>query len=198
VKNCQEVTAMLGNTQLGAVLYELRQTRRLTLAAVARQAGCAESLLSYVESGGRQLHPWLAAQLDDIYRTGGVIAALLRGTNHRFNGGAGEVLQDDILIVELLGGGVSMPLPRRELLASLGVGVVGGQLLAQFDKATESISVGDDTLQSFEDAYAGFQAAAPLCQPRQFVQPLLRAPSSPVPTPTLVNRTRPHSCRFRL
>ena len=56
-----------------------------------------------------------------------------------------------------------MPLSRRELLASLGVGIVGGQLLAQFDKAMKSISVGDGTLQSFEDAYVGFQPPRAAC-----------------------------------
>jgi hypothetical protein len=144
----------------------------LTLAAVARQAGCAESLVSYVESGGRQLHSWLAARLDDIYHTEGVIAALMRGTSHRSNGGADGVSQSDMLIVELPGGGISMPLSRRELLASLGVGIVGGQLLAQFDKATESISIGDATLQSFEDAYAGFQAAARTLPPSSLIDGL--------------------------
>lgn len=163
---------MSGDAQLGAVLRDLRTARCLTLAAVARQAGCAESLVSYVESGGRQLHSWLAARLDDIYRTEGVIAALMRGTNHRSNGGAGGVSQSDMLIVELPGGGISMPLSRRELLASLGVGIAGGQLLAQFDKATESISIGDETLQSFEDAYAGFQAAARTLPPSSLIDGL--------------------------
>jgi hypothetical protein len=163
---------MPGNAQLGAVLRDLREARCLTQAAVARQAGCAESLVSYVESGCRQLQPWLAAQLDDIYRTGGVIAALMRGTNHRSSGGAGGVLQSDTLVVELPGGGVVMPLSRRELLASLGVGIVGGQLLAQFDKATENISIGDETLQSFEDAYAGFQAAARALPPFSLIDGL--------------------------
>lgn len=163
---------MPGNAQLGAVLRDLRTARCLTLAAVARQAGCAESLVSYVESGGRQLHSWLAARLDDIYHTEGVIAALMRGTSHRSNGGADGVSQSDMLIVELPGGGISMPLSRRELLASLGVGIVGGQLLAQFDKATESISIGDATLQSFEDAYAGFQAAARTLPPSSLIDGL--------------------------
>jgi Helix-turn-helix domain len=79
---------MPGNAQLGAVLRDLRKARSLTLATVARQAGCAESFVSYVESGSRKLHPWLAAQLDDIYRTGGVVAALMRGADHMFNGGS--------------------------------------------------------------------------------------------------------------
>ncbi|WP_156959412.1 helix-turn-helix transcriptional regulator [Nocardia sp. BMG51109] len=163
---------MPNNAELGAVLRDLRKSRRLTLAVVARQAGCAESLVSYVESGRRQLHPWLAAELDDIYRTGGVIAALMRGTDHGVNGRAGGVSQSDTLIVELPEGGVSMPLSRRELLASLGVGIAAGQLLAKFEKALETIPLGDDTLESFEDAYAGFQVAARSLPPSSLIDGL--------------------------
>lgn len=150
---------MVGNAQLGAVLRDLRRARHLTLAAVARRAGCAESLVSYVESGRRHLHPWLAAQLDEIYGTHGVVVALMRAVGHRSNNEVDGVLQSDTFLVELPGGGVSMPLSRRDLLASLGVGIAGGQLLAQLDKAVATISTGDETLRAFEDAYAGYQAA---------------------------------------
>src|SRR5215470_3334662 len=81
VKNRQGVATVTGNPELGAVLRDLRKSRHLTLATVARHAGCAESLVSYVESGDRQLHPWLAAKLDELYRTGGVVAALMRATH---------------------------------------------------------------------------------------------------------------------
>lgn len=37
---------MPGDIRLGAVLRELRRARSLTLAAVARQAGCDQSLIS--------------------------------------------------------------------------------------------------------------------------------------------------------
>jgi Helix-turn-helix domain len=163
---------MPDDAELGVVLRDLRKARSLTLAAVARQAGCAESLVSYVESGRRQLHPWLAAKLDDIYRTGGVIVALMRGTHHMSNRGADGVLQSDTLVVELPQGGVSMPLSRREVLASLGVGIAAGPLLTQLEKAIRNISVGDDTLQSFEDAYAGFQAAARILPPSSLINGL--------------------------
>lgn len=62
---------MLGDAKLGAVLRELRTGRGLTLAAVARKAGCVESTVSYVECGHRRLQAWLAQELDRIYGTGG-------------------------------------------------------------------------------------------------------------------------------
>jgi hypothetical protein len=96
---------MPGDHELGAVLRDLRRSRGLTLASVARQAGCAESLISYVESGRRRLHPWLARQLDGIYRTGGVVAALLRNTERTHTASSTGVSNDDTLVVELPGGG---------------------------------------------------------------------------------------------
>lgn len=117
---------MPDNTEIGAVLRDLRKSRHLTLAVVAHRAGCAESLVSYIESGRRRLHPWLAAKLDEIYRTGGVIAALVRDQKPPVSRRPDEESQRDTLIVELPEGGASMPLSRRELLASLGVGITTG------------------------------------------------------------------------
>src|SRR6266511_1417416 len=74
---------MPGDVALGTVVRDLRRARKLTLAAVARRAGCAESQLSYVESGRRQLHRWLAEKLDAIYDTGGIITRWLAGKTGR-------------------------------------------------------------------------------------------------------------------
>ncbi len=57
VQNCQGVHPVPGDSKLGVVLRDLREARELTLAAVARQAGCSESLVSSVESGRRHVHP---------------------------------------------------------------------------------------------------------------------------------------------
>ena len=65
-----------------------------------------------------------------------------------------------------------MPLSRRELLASLGVGIAAGPLLIQLEKVIGNISVDDDTLQSFEDAYTGFQAAARTLPPSSLIDGL--------------------------
>lgn len=72
---------MPGDQPIGAMLRELRTSRNLTLAVVAGQAGCAESLLSYVENGQLQLQPWLAKALDAVYRTGGAITTLASGAH---------------------------------------------------------------------------------------------------------------------
>ncbi|WP_280216176.1 helix-turn-helix domain-containing protein [Nocardia cyriacigeorgica] len=160
---------MPDNTEIGAVLRDLRKSRGLTLAVVARRAGCAESLVSYVESGRRQLHPWLAAKLDEIYCTGSVITALTRDKRPPVSGRPDEVSQRDTLVVDLPEGGALMPLSRRELLASLGAGITTGPLLRKFEAAVESISIGDDTLQTFEDAYAGYQTAARSLRPSRLI-----------------------------
>lgn len=164
---------MPGDRELGAVLRDLRRSRGMTLAAVARQAGCAESLVCYVESGRRRLHPWLAAQLDGIYRTGGVVASLSRRIERRYEASSDGVSADDTLMVELPGGGVSMPLSRRELLAALGVGIPGGALLSQFERALDAVPISDDMLRFFEDAHEGFQAAVRAMPPAALTDGLI-------------------------
>lgn len=165
---------MPGHKELGAVLRELRKSRGLTLASVARPAGCAESLISYVESGNRRLHPWLAGKLDEVYQTGGVVAALMRGANSDVNTTSGlGVPHTDTVVVELPEGGVSMPLSRRELLAALGIGITGGLLHGQFERMLDTVRLTDDTLRSFEEAYAGFQTAARTLPPAQLIDGLI-------------------------
>ncbi|NEW29265.1 helix-turn-helix domain-containing protein [Nocardia cyriacigeorgica] len=163
---------MPDNAEIGAVLRDLRKSRHLTLAVVARHAGCAESLVSYIESGRRQLHPWLATKLDEIYRTGGVITALMRDERPSVSGPRDEVSQKDTLVVELPEGGGLMPLSRRELLASLGAGIGTGPLLRMFESAIEKVSIGDSTLQAFDDAYAGYQTAARSLRPSALIDGL--------------------------
>ncbi len=162
---------MPGDAGLGTVLRELRTARGMTLATVARQAGCAESLLSYVETGRRQLHPWLAIQLDAIYETGGAIATLLRGGQSNGQPGYGirGVSRDDLLMVQLPKGGVTVPVSRRELLAGLGIGTLGTALGNRLDKALANLEPADDPLLSFEHSFAGFQAAARMLPPAQLV-----------------------------
>jgi helix-turn-helix protein len=120
---------MLGDAQLGAVLRELRTGRRLTLAAVARQAGCVESTVSCGECGHRRLQPWLAQELDRIYGTGGMIAALASGVGDKPHGAlVSGVPSSDVFVVLLPQGGVTMSLSRREVMVSLGLGMVTGGL----------------------------------------------------------------------
>ncbi|WP_157777549.1 helix-turn-helix transcriptional regulator [Nocardia terpenica] len=67
---------MPGDAAMGSVLRELRRSRNLSMAAVAKQVNCAESLISYVETGKREIQPWLAEKLDAVYGTGGAVVAL--------------------------------------------------------------------------------------------------------------------------
>ncbi|MCP2259845.1 Helix-turn-helix domain-containing protein [Streptoalloteichus tenebrarius] len=73
---------MPGDQRLGAMLRQMREAANLTLAAVAHQAGCAESLISSVETGRRRLQPWLADRMDGLYGTGGAISALLAASTN--------------------------------------------------------------------------------------------------------------------
>lgn len=165
---------MPGDDELGAVLRELRTVRRLTLAAVARHAGCTPSLLSYVESGHRQLQPWLAEELDRIYETGGVVSSLVRKFGSRFNKKPGSrVSNSGVFVVSLPNGGASMPLSRRELVTALGVGIVGGTSLGQFERLLDGIKPDSGLLRYFEDAFNGFQEAARILAPRHLMDGLL-------------------------
>lgn len=161
---------MPGDVRLGAVLRELREARGLTMAAVARQAGCAQSLVSYVESGHRHLHWWLAEELDRIYGTGSVVASLARGTGGRpqQNPNSG-VPSSDTFVVQLPQGGVAMPLSRREVLAALGLGIISGGLQGEFERALDGIALDGNVLQFFEDAFDGFQEAIRMLPPVQLI-----------------------------
>lgn len=158
---------MPGDLELGMVLRELRTTRKLTLAAVARRVGCAESLISYVETGRRQLHPWLAEELDSAYETGGAIAALLRGTRNPAT--IGVATADDLLVVQLPGGGVAVPLSRRALLAGLGIGALSSVVAGPLEQAVRELDPGPETLIRFEHTFDGFQAAVRVLPPNRLI-----------------------------
>ena len=165
---------VLGDVKLGAVLRELRTARRLTLAAVARQAGCVESTVSYVEGGHRRLQPWLTQELDRIYETGGVIAALASGVGDGPHQDlASGVPESDVFVVLLPQGGGSVLLSRREVLAALGVGIASGKLQGQFERALEGISSNIDLLKYFGDSFNGYQEAARILRPQRLIDGLL-------------------------
>jgi hypothetical protein len=156
------------------MLRELRTSRNLTLATVARQAGCAESLVSYVEKGQRQLQPWLAEALDAVYGTGGTITTLASGAHtvpHTRLSDANVL--DDVVVVRLPEGGATMPVSRRELLAGLSIGALGGavadrvdHLLDHFDLDADATS---DSLAAFERAFAGCSMAARSLPPARLI-----------------------------
>lgn len=161
---------MAGDSRLGAVLRELRTVRGLTLTMVARQAGCDLSLISYVETGRRQLQPWLAGKLDQIYGTGCVVTSLTRGVGDKLHDDSDfGVARADVFVVALPQGGVAMPLSRRELLTTLGLGVVTGKLQGEFERALDNIEFDSDLLQFFDDAYSGFKEAMRIIHPTHLI-----------------------------
>lgn len=165
---------MSGDAKLGTVLRELRTARGLTLAAVARQAGCTESLVSYVESGQRQVYPWLAENLDQIYQTGSAVASLARGTDGKPpEGQASEVPHSDVFVVQLPHGGAAMPLSRREVVTALGVGIVSGRLQGEFERALDAIELDSDVLQYFDEECGVFIKAVEMLPPAQIIDAMV-------------------------
>ncbi|MGB6165624.1 MAG: helix-turn-helix transcriptional regulator [Pseudonocardiaceae bacterium] len=161
---------MLGDAQLGAVLRGLREGRELTLAAVARRAGCVESTVSYVECGHRRLQPWLAQELDRVYATGGMIAALASGVRGKTAGDlTSGVPGSEVFVVLLPQGGVTMPLFRREVMTALGLGMVTGGLQGQFERALDGIDLDGDVLSSFQASFDGFKEATRILPPAQVI-----------------------------
>lgn len=155
------------------MLRELRAARKLTLAAVARHAGCTPALLSYVESGQRHLHIWLAEQLDRIYETGGLIAALVPVTGTPREDRASGVPHSDLFVVQLPQGGAPVVLSRRELLVALGTGVASERLLGSFEQKLDGMRFDGDLLRYFEDAFNGFQEAARMLPPQKLMDGML-------------------------
>lgn len=164
---------MRGDAKLGAVVRELRASRKLTLAAVAGRVGCAESLLSQVETGARVLQPWLAEALDTVYATGGTITALCGRVTYCGNSqddGAAPSL--DVILVRVPQRGITVPVPRRELLAALGIGAVGGTLLDGLRQAVAGVRPDEEMLAELEQTLQGLQAAGRIMPPARLVGPL--------------------------
>lgn len=74
---------MTGDPVVGLMLRQARKDRGLTLATVAREVGCTESLLSLVETGRRSAQPWLLHALDTRFAASGAVLALARATQTR-------------------------------------------------------------------------------------------------------------------
>ncbi|MFK0250870.1 helix-turn-helix domain-containing protein [Amycolatopsis azurea] len=164
---------MPGDAALGTVLRDLRQTRKLTLAAVARRAGCAESQLSYVESGRRRLHPWLAEQLDTIYNTGGVVTSLLQVPDAAScSSSSTRVPNDYVLHVQVPGGGGPVAISRRDLLASLGIGLLASPTLTRLEQALGEVRADHDALVALTQALDRYQAAARILPPTRLLDAL--------------------------
>jgi len=152
------------NGELGKVLRGIRTAQELTLVNVAGRAGCSTSQLADVETGRRKLLPWLAANLDRVYGTGGAISALLvastssHQTQPKHHSWA-ELAQwpgGELLTVRLSEGGIAVPVSRRDVLITFGLGSLGGPLLDTLDRAFGAVVPTADTVGELERAYRGF------------------------------------------
>src|SRR6266516_2208343 len=175
VKDCQDGkgSALPGDVALGKLLRELRTARQLTLAVVARHAGCAESLISLVETGKRQIQPWLADRLDVLYGTGGTLVALLNPAyaGNRNEGSAQPL--NDVLLVCLPQRGTTVALSRRGVLAALGIGALSGSIFRTLDQALGQLQPTAETAGELEHALDSFQYAARVMAPTSLVDPLI-------------------------
>lgn len=160
-----------GDLRLGGLLRHLRTTRGLTLASVAAKIGCAQSLLSQVETGARVLHPWLADALDTVYDLGGTISALQRPTLAS-TGHDGSGPGPDIIWVRVPRQGLAMPVSRRELLAALGIGAASGTLLRDLHRAVAHLRPDHDLLAEMRQTLRGIQAAGRIMAPARLLAPM--------------------------
>jgi Helix-turn-helix domain len=163
-----------GDAGVGAVLRHLRESQGMTLAVVADRAGYVASMVSQVETGDRTLSPALAHRLDKVYRTGGAITALVparRGPGDTgLPSGAGCTVESkSIVLVDIRQGGLMIPVPRRALLQSLGLGVT----VPGLSQATAGVPADEELLAQIAQSLATLQTAGRVLPPAQVVDPLI-------------------------
>ncbi|OKI15446.1 hypothetical protein A6A25_14155 [Saccharothrix sp. CB00851] len=112
----------------------------------------------------------MAEKLDAVYLTGGAVSALLHA---KHDGAVDGYPTNDVLVVQLSQGGASVPVSRREILAGLGIGALGGLLNERLDRLVATVDPVEDSLRSFERAFAGFQAAARMLPPTRLLDPMI-------------------------
>jgi hypothetical protein len=112
----------------------------------------------------------LATKLDRLYATGAMIVSLVptSGGSPQHSPGSG-VPRPDLFVVVLPQGGVTMPLSRREVTASLGLGIVTGPLQSQFERALDDIELDGDVLASSQAALNGFKEAIRVSPPARLI-----------------------------
>jgi hypothetical protein len=158
---------------LGGLLRELRTTHRLSMATLAKRVGCGESLISLVETGKRPLQPWLAERLDVEYGTGGTLAALLNGGSSTDDQEITKKPSGDVLVIQVTHRGRVATVSRRELLAALGIGALGGPLFQAIHVAHGETEPTPDLIKEYECALDGFQMAARTMSPTKVIDPLI-------------------------
>ncbi|VVJ22650.1 Uncharacterised protein [Amycolatopsis camponoti] len=160
---------MPGDTALGAVLRQLRVTRNLTQGFVARRAGCDQSLLSKIESGLRALPRWLAIALDEVYLTGSMVTDLLHNGDVTSHLTGGRVSPDGLVLVQLPGGGPPMAVSRRQLLATVGVGLLGSSAAIALEQTVSALTPTQGLLADYTAAFEGYQIAVRTMAPTRLI-----------------------------
>ena len=163
---------MRGDPKLGGVLRSLRSARKLTLAAVAGRVGCAESLISQAETGTRYVHQWLAEALDAAYGTGSTITALCRHANSGESGDNRVESSHNVVLVGIPQQGITVPVSRRQLLAALGIGALGGTMLGGLQQATARLAADEELLADLTQTLNGLKTAGRTLPPARLIDPL--------------------------
>lgn len=156
---------------LGDLARRLRHSQGMTLATAARRAGCSPSLLSQVESGTRQMHPWLASALDDTYKSGEALTTLA-ASSHANGTGQAILHSPGLVLVQLPRRGLTVAVSRRELLASLSIGTASGTLLAALDRTRPSTRADTEMLSELDNTARALQTAGRAFLPSRLTEPL--------------------------
>lgn len=116
------------------------------------------------------------------WRTGGAITALACGTGlgrgahahaEARTGLPDDDVLNDVLVVRLPEGEVTMPVSRREVLAGLSIGALGSALADQLERVLVQLDLGGDPLASFERAFTGFSSAARSLPPTRLIDGMI-------------------------
>jgi hypothetical protein len=169
----------------------VRESKGLTRSAVAARVSCDRSMVSRVEDGSRGLKPWLARDLDRLYGTGTMIASLVESLSYPAELKCATLGEGgDVVLVELPLRGVTMPVPRRTLLAALSIGATAGALPDVRD-AMASVPADEGLLAEMTQSLSALQSAGRVMSPARLVDPLV----GQVAVLDVVRRRAPHHLR---
>ncbi len=164
---------MRGSPELGGVLTGLRLSQGLSQAQVATRVCCDPSLISMLESGKRVLHRDLAGRLDQLYGTGGTLASLATSRTYpRTPGRATLDAGDVVVLVDLPLRGVTVPVPRRALLAALTIGATA-TALPDVRGALMSVPADDELLAEMTQSLQALHSAGSMMPPDRLIDTLL-------------------------
>ncbi|MGH3852510.1 MAG: helix-turn-helix domain-containing protein [Pseudonocardiaceae bacterium] len=155
----------------GIALRQLRLAKGVGLRGLARDICCDPGHLSRMESGVRPLSLECAQLADRFLDTGGAITALVRA------GYAGQRWRDRsaepngalrVVEVDTPEGRITVSVPRRDLLMTLGIGAVGSSVLRDLHR----VAVLPDAVGDLDKALEGFSIAGRVMPPSQLLDAL--------------------------